>query len=166
MTPDPKPINIEKLKMKAEYVLLESIRDELRMIRQLMDKSGVFAHMPTIAMSGPVKLVGGPPATKPVEREVAESETKPTQADPLKGVVLNPENIEWESAKGPAGPYERHPFVGQKVQSTPDYHNLRDAILAMHQSGKRGLQHEGMFYWLFTDRATIGRKPAKQFKKR
>lgn len=156
-----KPINIEKLKMKAEYVLLESVRDELRMIRQLMDKSGVFVHMPAIAENEV-------PTAKPVEREVAESETnlEPTPgSSPADMINWDPAKLEWETveSRSDKGPYERHPFTAQKVEHTPDYDNLREAILAVQKTGKHVLGHKesGYYYWLSEDKGVIMRRVSK-----
>lgn len=164
MTPETKPINIKQLKMKAEYALLESIRDELRKIRQLMDKQGRFEE----------SSIAAKPVPKP-EREVAESDdgshlrVTTSESKPIDVVNWDPENIKWKQTKNAEGePFEIYPFKGEKIESTPDYENLRNAILAVKQSqtGKFGLMHKGMFYFLFTDNATLGRKPKKPFKKR
>ena len=70
----------------------------------------------------------------------------------------NPENIKWGSAEGEKGPYKRYPAAGEKIESTPDYKGL----LAELKAHKGRLQRAGLFYWLFTDETTIGRKPAKK----
>lgn len=67
----------------------------------------------------------------------------------------NPETIKWSQAQGTRGPYERYPGENQKAESTTDYHNLLKDL--KDHDGK--LSHKGYFYWVFTDMATIGRKP-------
>ena len=70
----------------------------------------------------------------------------------------NPENLKWTRTEGPNGIYERYPAQGEKTESTPDYKGL----IADLEAHKGKLQRTGLFYWLFTDSATIGRKPAKK----
>ena len=177
MNKETKPINIEKLKMKAEYVLLENIRDSLRSIdaelckiRRLMDKTNRFGKEIPVDTSEP----------EPKEREVAESddgshlhvntsESKPepqkTTSQALEVLNFDPSKLEWETveSKSGKGPYERHPFVGQKVQSTPDYTNLRNAILAVQKTGKHILGHKesGYYYWLSEDTNVIMRRKSQ-----
>jgi len=67
----------------------------------------------------------------------------------------NPEAVPWQRVEGTKGPYERYPLQGPPEQ-TPDYQGLI-ADLRDH-SGK--MQRSGLFYWLFDDGTTIGRKPA------
>lgn len=61
----------------------------------------------------------------------------------------NPDKIKWESAEGTKGPYERC-----KLESTPDYHAMLKDLKA--HDGK--MRHDGYFYWVFRDMATVGRK--------
>jgi len=75
------------------------------------------------------------------------------------GVVeYDPEKIQWTRTEGKNGVYERFPAYQQKPSISADYTNLLDD-LKRHQ-GK--LQKAGLFYWLFDDNITIGRKPAKR----
>jgi len=67
----------------------------------------------------------------------------------------NPEALKWIRATGPAGPYERYPAPQQKPKPTADYLNLLNDLKA--HEGK--LTRAGLFYWLFNDNETIGRKP-------
>jgi len=62
--------------------------------------------------------------------------------------------IRWVQDHGSSGPYERYPAQGTKAESTDDYRNMVEDLKA--HSGK--LSRAGMFYWLFQDSATVGRK--------
>jgi len=154
VTPETKPINIKQLKMKAEYVLLDSIRDELRKIRQLMDTTCRFDE----------SSIAAKPVPKLEKREVAESETK-LEAAILDVVNWNPAELEWETIQPTSGkkPYERYPFTGQNPESKPDYHNLREAISAVQKTGKHTLGHKesGYYYWLSDDKAVIMRRKSQ-----
>jgi len=66
----------------------------------------------------------------------------------------NPEKIKWEQAVGSNGPYQRYPAEGQKVEATEDYRNMVRDLKA--HNGR--LTRDGYFYWLFRDKATVGRK--------
>ena len=70
----------------------------------------------------------------------------------------NPENIKWVRAEGAKGPYERYPAPDGTVESTPDYQGL----LADLNAHKGSLNRAGLFFWLFQDGKTIGRKPSKK----
>jgi len=70
----------------------------------------------------------------------------------------NPETIFWIKASGQKGAYERYPAFQQKPTLTKDYNNLL-ADLRLHEGR---MQRAGLFYWLFEDEVTIGRKPAKK----
>jgi hypothetical protein len=70
--------------------------------------------------------------------------------------TYNPENIGWIRTEGQKGPYERYPAFQQKPQPTTDYVNLINDL--KNHDGK--LVHNGLFYWLWKDENTIGRKPA------
>jgi len=70
----------------------------------------------------------------------------------------DPEKIPWIRAEGKNGVYERYPAYQQKPSISTDYTNLL-GDLKRHQ-GK--LQKAGLFFWLFDDNITIGRKPAKR----
>jgi len=64
----------------------------------------------------------------------------------------DPSKIKWESAEGSAGPYER----SEDVNSLDFKAMVKD--LAEHK-GK--LSRDNLFYWLFQDGATVGRKKRK-----
>lgn len=64
------------------------------------------------------------------------------------------DSIKWVQAEGTKGPYERYPAEDKKPENTPDYQNML-ADLKEHD-GK--LTRDGLFYWCFTDNATVGRK--------
>jgi len=70
----------------------------------------------------------------------------------------NPENIPWTRTEGPNGAYERFPAYQQKPSTSVDYVNLLEDL--KRHNGK--LQRAGLFYWLWSDSTTIGRKPAKK----
>lgn len=65
----------------------------------------------------------------------------------------NPDKIKWAPSQGAKGAYEK-----AEAQATPDFKALL-SDLKVHD-GK--LTHNGYFYWIFTDAATIGRKLTKQ----
>ena len=69
--------------------------------------------------------------------------------------AYNSNNLEWIRTEGQKGPYERYPAFQQKPKPTPDYVNLLNDL--KNHDGK--LVHKGLFYWLWEDEATIGRKP-------
>jgi hypothetical protein len=68
----------------------------------------------------------------------------------------NPEKLNWIRTEGQKGPYERYPAFQQKPQPTADYVNLITDL--KNHEGK--LVRNGLFYWLWKDETTIGRKPA------
>ena len=70
----------------------------------------------------------------------------------------NTESLKYVKTEGPSGVYQRYPVQGEKIESTPDYRGLL-ADLNEHD-GK--LTRNGLFYWLFSDGATIGKKPSKK----
>jgi hypothetical protein len=47
--------------------------------------------------------------------------------------------------------------IGEKAEATNDYHNMLTDLKA--HNGK--LTRDGLFYWLFQDGATVGRKKRK-----
>ena len=103
-----------------------------------------------------------PPPTYKVERTDTPEKNQiavEVTATPQQIADFNPENIEWEEFTSQKGKQTwRHPFQGQKVQGTKDYHNLRNAILALREAGKRYLStKDGEFYYFIsdTDKATI-----------
>jgi hypothetical protein len=64
----------------------------------------------------------------------------------------NPEKIKWEAAQGPQGPYEK----SEDVNSLDFKAMLKDL-----ETHKGKLSRDGLFYWLFTDGACVGRKRQK-----
>lgn len=73
--------------------------------------------------------------------------------------TLNPERIFWTRTTGRNGTYERYPAFQQKPDiQNPDYRKLLEDL--QNHEGK--LQHCGLFYWLFDDSITIGRKPSSR----
>jgi len=75
-----------------------------------------------------------------------------------KALGYNPENIPWVQAEGQKGIYQKYPAFQQKPAILVDYVNLLEDL--QNHNGK--LQRAGLFYWLFQDSVTIGRKPAKK----
>jgi len=64
----------------------------------------------------------------------------------------NPSKIKWENAEGSAGPYER----------SEDVNNLDFKGMVKDLAERKGkLSHNGMFYWLFQNGTTVGRKKRK-----
>ena len=92
-------------------------------------------------------------------RDAAEAEIERLKPSELEEKIdYNPENIPWIQAEGPNGVYQRFPAYQQKPGMTKDYLNLLEDL--KRHNGK--LQRNGLFYWLFNDEQTIGRKPAKK----
>ena len=89
---------------------------------------------------------------------VTKEETKPTVDKSVEVGEYNPETIPWIQAEGEKGIYQRFPAYQQKPSISVDYTNLLDDLT--QHNGK--LQRAGLFYWLFDDKITIGRKPAKK----
>ena len=70
----------------------------------------------------------------------------------------NPEEIAWTKTSGQKGEYQRYPAYQQLPTDTPAYTALLNSI----KSNNGKYMHGGLFYWLFEDGITIGRKPAKK----
>jgi len=66
----------------------------------------------------------------------------------------DPNAIPFTKAVGSKGQYERYPAEGQKAEATTHYKNL---LADLKQHNDR-FTRNGWFYWLFLDKATIGRK--------
>jgi len=66
-----------------------------------------------------------------------------------RGWSWNPQHVTWRRAEGPSGPYER--------ACMPDNGNFQLLVRDLQAHGGR-LTREGMFYWLFNDGRTVGRK--------
>lgn len=93
------------------------------------------------------------------QKEAPKTEKTKTDKKATKEVPeYNPENIPWVRAEGEKGIYERYPAYQQKPSMMVDYINLLEDL----KNHKGKLQRAGLFYWLFPDEATIGRKPAKK----
>lgn len=64
----------------------------------------------------------------------------------------NPSKIKWEQAEGNAGPYER----------SEDVNNLDFKALVKDLADHKGkLSRDSLFYWLFQNGTTVGRKKRK-----
>lgn len=70
---------------------------------------------------------------------------------------FDPEQIDWFKASGPNGVYERYPAPQQQPTITPHYTYLLDQL----KKHNKAYSYDGLFYWLFNDQVTIGRKPQK-----
>jgi hypothetical protein len=61
----------------------------------------------------------------------------------------SPEKIKWQPKEGGKGPYEK----------SEDYNSVDHKALLQDLAAHKGvLQREGMFYWVFENGSTIGRK--------
>lgn len=65
----------------------------------------------------------------------------------------DPDKIEWKAAEGTKGPYEK-----ADPQATPDFKAMLQDL--KDHDGK--MNRKGYFYWVFTDKATVGRKKRKK----
>ena len=88
----------------------------------------------------------------------AELDSRNPETTTQKPANFNPENIDWYKASGQNGLYERYPAPQQKPTTTPEYSWLLDQLLKHDNKYSYG----GLFYWLFNDKVTIGRKPTKK----
>ena len=66
----------------------------------------------------------------------------------------NPNKIKWVQETGFKGPYERYPAKDQKSEATDDYKRMLEDLKA--RGGK--VTRDGLFYWVFEDASTVGRK--------
>jgi hypothetical protein len=64
--------------------------------------------------------------------------------------------VTWQKADGEKGPYEK--ATEQDNENNNEYRALLDDL--NQHMGK--LAHAGLFYWLFQDNKTIGRKPQQK----
>lgn len=81
-----------------------------------------------------------------VLKQAIGAKQEPNQA------LWDPSKIKWEEATGNAGPYER----------SEDTDNLDFKALVKDLAEHEGkLSHDGMFYWLFQNGTTVGRKKRK-----
>jgi len=81
---------------------------------------------------------------------------KPAEA--IEITAYNPENLAWNTAQGSKGPFQAYPKRGEQPNKTSDYTNL----LADIKQHKGKLSRAGLFYWLFENGTTIGRKETKK----
>lgn len=89
---------------------------------------------------------------------ILEELAKVGEAEEVAKQLWDHSKIKWGEAEGAKGKYERYPAVGEKAEMTADYKNML-ADLKAH-NGK--LNCDGLFYWVFTDQTTVGRKKTKQ----
>jgi hypothetical protein len=83
---------------------------------------------------------------------------KEKEKDKEEDNYFNPENIKWVRIEGKNGVYERYPAFQQEPLQTLDYlYLLKD--LQKHEGR---LTRGGLFFWLFSDGITIGRKPIQK----
>ena len=78
---------------------------------------------------------------------------KPLEAKAVK--EYDPEKIVWIRTEGQKGSYERYPAFQQKPTLSVDYLNLVNDL----RNHKGTMVRNGLFYWLWNDEQTIGRKP-------
>jgi hypothetical protein len=115
---------------------LREIRDELRMIRQLMDKNGKFNQFDSSAV----------PAPKPNEI-----------------INFDPDRIKWtkQMSRAGKGEFEVYPAnKTDKIEATAEYKALVEAIKNA-KPNKRGQRfyNQGLWhYWLGPDGATVFRR--------
>jgi len=71
---------------------------------------------------------------------------------PLEVRDWNPENIKWQQAQGPSGPYER--ADPKENVGNPDF----EALIADLDQHNGKLTKQNWFYWKFTNGDFVGRK--------
>lgn len=95
------------------------------------------------------------PAQQAAGSEKVQRSTRPTEGHKEDGIVwVNDVNSKGESIE--------KAFEKDNVQSS-SYFALKDQIVAKVNAGKKGLELNGKWHWLYENGSTIGRKPAKQF---
>lgn len=72
-------------------------------------------------------------------------------------LLWDPRRIKWAKTEGTKGGYERYPAKDEKAEATVDYKNMLEDL---KRHGNK-MNREGLFYWLFPDHATVGRKKQK-----
>jgi hypothetical protein len=73
--------------------------------------------------------------------------------DKPKTLTWNPEKIVWTKTEGSHGPY----------QKSEDYNNTEHKAMLKDLAAHNGkLTRSGLFYWVFQNGATVGRKPARK----
>jgi hypothetical protein len=70
-----------------------------------------------------------------------------------KTATYNPEKILWQKTQGSRGEFEK-----AVEQDTPDYQQL----IAHLEKCNGKLTKDGLFYWLFDDKKTVGRKKSNR----
>jgi hypothetical protein len=65
----------------------------------------------------------------------------------------DPSKVKWVQAEGTKGPYEK-----ANPQATDDFKNMLADLKAHQGKLTRGV----LFYWVFTDQATVGRKKSSK----
>ena len=81
--------------------------------------------------------------------------TRPTEGHREEGIV-------WVNDVNQKGEAIEKAFEKDNQQSS-QYFGLRDQIDAKIRAGKKGLELNGKWHWLYENGSTIGRKAAKQF---
>lgn len=86
----------------------------------------------------------------------------PSQAPPAEKPQFNTDNITWTGAQGDNGYYERASLNEEDNKVGIDLKNLVQHIKNLKASGKNGWFNtdDKLWYWLFTDNITVGRKEA------
>jgi hypothetical protein len=93
------------------------------------------------------------PQEKP--RENLEGVFKERNREPTK-LDWNPDKITWERAKGPSGEYEKTPTL----RGSPSQEEIAEykKMIKDLEAHRGNLWRDNIFYWLFTDQVTVGRK--------
>lgn len=89
-----------------------------------------------------------------VEEYLRKSEQAVSSMQPANdeiSAIPDPEKIVWYASQGKSGPFER-----SVDRRNPVFWQLVELLKV-----KRTWLHQNMFYWLFRDDKTIGRKPVK-----
>ena len=86
---------------------------------------------------------------------IPEKNQKPDGQTSARGTTCNwnPDSLKWKEAKGEKGLYERAD-INDNSQSA-DF----SAMVQDLENHERKLSRSGLFYWLFTDKKAVGRKP-------
>jgi len=94
-------------------------------------------------------------ASSIIEEYLREYELAAAEVRPINGAIggsLDPEVIVWSESKGKSGPFAR-----SVDRENPMFRRLVELL----KRNKRTWVHKGLFYWLFPDDKTLGRKPVK-----
>ena len=156
---------LSEMEKKAWYKLFESIRDEMRMQRILMDKNNLFESeldkmWKNIKPKKEKKERPEPPPTFSAKNVTVEVKPTKQEATPQQIADFNPENIEWEEFTSKKGKLTwRHPFLNQPVSASADYKGLREA---MNLANKRYFNHGEYYYFFSDDKGTIFRQKSQR----